>query len=94
MIKVSVMYSKGDDVNFDMEYYKTAHMAIVDRTMKPARWDIDSGVDGPYVAVGNLYFESMEAFQAGVGAAGEAMADIPNFTNAENAMQVSEIVEV
>ena len=31
--------------------------------------------------------------QAAVGQAGEAMADVPNFTNAEGAMQVSEIVE-
>jgi len=93
MIKVSVMYSKGDEVNFDMDYYKSTHMSIVERTMKPTRWEIDSGVDGPYVAVGNLYFDSMEAMQAGTGAAGEAMADIPNFTNAETAMQVSEVVD-
>ena len=94
MIKVSVMYPKGEGITFDMDYYKTTHFAIVDRTMKPSRWDIESGVDGPYVAIGNLYFESMDAMQAAVGQAGEAMADMANFTNAEGAMQVSEIVEV
>ena len=60
---------------------------------KPARWDIESGINGPYIAVGNLYFESMEAMQAGMGSAGEALADVPNFTNAESAVQVSEIVD-
>lgn len=94
MIKVSVMYPKNDDATFDMDYYKTKHMAIVDRTMKPARWDIDSGVDGPYIAVGNLYFDSMEALQAGMADAGEAQADVPNFTNTTSHVQVSEIVHV
>ncbi len=93
MIKVSVMYPKGDEITFDMDYYKTTHFEIVDRTMKPTRWDIDSGVDGPYVAIGNLYFDSMEALQAGMADAGEALADIANFTNAESTTQVSEIVE-
>jgi len=93
MIKVSVMYPKGDDATFDMEYYKTKHMEIVDRTMKPAKWDIESGIDGPYVAIGNLYFESMEALQAGMAAAGEAQADVPNFSNITSAVQVSEIVD-
>lgn len=93
MIKVSVMYPNGDDITFDMDYYKSTHFEIVDRTMKPARWEIDSGMDGPYIAVGNLYFESMEAMQAGMGGAAEALADIPNFTNAESAVQVSEVVD-
>ena len=93
MIKVSVMYPSGDDATFDMEYYKTAHMEIVDRTMKPSKWEIESGVDGPYVAIGNLYFESMDAMQAGMAGAGEALADIPNFTNTESAVQVSQIVD-
>jgi len=35
----------------------------------------------------------MEAMQAGMGGAGEALADIPNFTNTESAVQVSQIVE-
>jgi uncharacterized protein (TIGR02118 family) len=92
MIKVSVMYPKSDGVTFDIDYYKTTHMAIVDRTMKPSKWEIDSGMDGPYIAIGHLYFESPEALAAAMGEGAEAMADIPNFTNAEAAMQVSEVV--
>ena len=48
MIKVSVMYPKGDDTTFDIEYYKTTHMDIVERTMKPAKIEIDSGNDRPW----------------------------------------------
>ena len=93
MIKVSVMYPKSDDATFDMEYYKTKHMAIVDRTMKPTKWDIESGIDGPYVTIGNLYFESMEALQAGMGEAAEAQADVANFTNTTSMVQVSQILD-
>ncbi len=92
MIKVSVMYPKSEGATFDMDYYKTAHMEIVDRTMKPTKWEIDSGMDGPYIAIGHLYFDSPEAMGAGLAEAGEATADIANFTNAEAAFQISEVV--
>ena len=92
MIKVSVMYPKSDDATFDMDYYKTKHMEIVDRTMKPTKWEIDSGMDGPYIAIGHLYFDSPEVLAAAMGEGGEAMADVPNFTNAQAAMQVSQVI--
>ena len=92
MIRVSVMYPKSEGSTFDMEYYETKHMAIVDATMKPTKWEIDSGVDGPYMAIGHLFFESMDAMGAAMGGAGDAMADVPNFTNIESAIQISEII--
>jgi uncharacterized protein (TIGR02118 family) len=92
MIKVSVMYPKSEGATFDMEYYKTKHMAIVDETIKPVKWEIDCGLDGPYLAIGHLFFDSMEAMGAAMGNGAAAMADVPNFTNAEAALQISEIV--
>jgi uncharacterized protein (TIGR02118 family) len=86
------MYPKSEGATFDMDYYKTTHMAIVDRTMKPTKWEVDSGMDGPYIAIGHLFFESPEALGAAFGEAAESQADIPNFTNAEAAIQISEIV--
>ncbi len=94
MIKVSVLYPKTDGASFDMEYYKTKHFEIVDRTMKPTRWEIESGIDGPYEAAGHLYFDSMEAMQAGMGGAAEAQGDVPNFTTITSVVQVSNMVEV
>ena len=67
-------------------------MAIVDATIKPARWEVDGGVDFPHMAIGHLYFDSMDAVGAGMGNAVGALADVPNLTNADAAMQVSEIV--
>ena len=93
MIKVSVMYPKADGATFDIEYYKNTHFDIVDRTMKPARWEIDAGLDGPYCAIGNLYFESIESMEAGMGQAAEAQADVVNFTNMTAIVQVSRVVD-
>jgi uncharacterized protein (TIGR02118 family) len=92
MIKVSVLYPKSEGTTFDMEYYRDTHMAIVDRTMKPAKWEIDAGTDGPYVAMGHLFFDSMDALGAAFGEAAESQADIPNFTNATPEIQISEVV--
>ena len=93
MIKASVLYPTGDDITFDLDYYKTTHMDIVKRTMKPERIEVDSGQNGPYIAAGHLYFDSGEALQAALGQGGEANADIPNFTNATPVIQVSEVFE-
>jgi uncharacterized protein (TIGR02118 family) len=93
MIKVSVLYPKGDGVTFDMDYYKSTHMEIVNRTMKPSKVEIDSGIDGPYLAIGHLYFESQEAMGAGLADASEATADVANFTNAQPGFQISQTVD-
>ncbi len=94
MIKVSVMYPKTEGASFDMEYYKTKHFEIVDRTMMPSKWEIDAGIDGPYETVAHLYFDSMEAMQAGMGEASEAAADVPNFTTIQSVVQIANVVEV
>lgn len=95
MIRVSVMYPAGDGATFDMDYYKSTHMPLVQRVMPGViRTECDQAIDGPNIAVGHLYFESMEAMNAAMAAgAGEAMADIPNFTNTQAAIQVSQMVE-
>ena len=92
MIKVSVMYPSGDDATFDMDYYKTKHMEIVDRTIKPARWDVESGIRRSVHCGGQLVLRvDGRLCKLAWQVQGEALADIPNFTNAESAVQVSQI---
>ena len=96
MIKLSVMYPAGEGVTFDMDYYRDQHMAIVQRTLNPSKIEIDQGADGqPFVAIGHLLWESAEDMQAGMmhPDAGEATADVPNFTNATPQMQMSTTVQ-
>ena len=56
------------------------------------KWEIDSGVDGPYVAIGHLYFDSMDSMGSAMGNGAEAMGDVPNFTDIESAIQISEVL--
>jgi uncharacterized protein (TIGR02118 family) len=96
MIKMSVLYPSGDDVTFDVDYYRTKHAEIVNRVLKPTRFEIDKGIEGqPFVVIGHLFFDSTEAMQEGMRSpdAGEPMADIPNFTNARPQIQISEVVQ-
>jgi uncharacterized protein (TIGR02118 family) len=96
MIRVSMMYPVSDGATFNLDYYKTTHMGdIVMRTPGVIRFEIDQAIDGPYFMIGQIYFESAEALDAAVNGptAGEAWADVPNFTNIQPVMQVSRILE-
>jgi uncharacterized protein (TIGR02118 family) len=104
MIRVSVMYKNVQGATFDHDYYRTKHMALVREKFTPfglVRVEIDQGiVDGgggpaPMVAIGYMVFESMEALQKAMAspALAELEADIPNFTNIEPVIQVSQLIE-
>jgi uncharacterized protein (TIGR02118 family) len=64
------------------------------------RWEVDKGVAGgapgapaPFIAVGHLYFDSVDAFQAAMKPHGkELFADVPNFTNITPQVQIAEII--
>ncbi len=94
MIKVSVTYPSGEDTTFDHDYYANSHVPLCLTTWNPVKSEIDKGIDGPNVAGVHFYFETMDAFQAALGATGtgEVMADVANYTNIQPVMQVSEIV--
>lgn len=93
MIKLSVLYPAGDGATFDVKYYAETHMAeIVARDMAPVRTEVDAQLDGPYIAMGHLYFESMDDLQAAIANSDAATADIPNFTNVEPVTQTSRVV--
>jgi len=51
-------------------------------------------ISGPDVAAVHFFFESMDQFQAAMGAPGTAdvMADVANYTNIAPVMQISEVV--
>lgn len=103
MIKVSVLYPSGDGNTFDMNYYSTKHFALVERVFGTAlkSYSIDKGLAGgtpdapaPYLAVGHLYFETLEDFQNALGPNAETLAnDAPNYTNAQPIILISEIIQ-
>jgi uncharacterized protein (TIGR02118 family) len=51
------------------------------------------GAPAPFVCVGHLYFNSVDDFQKGIVTHGkELMGDVPNYTNIQPRVQISEIV--
>ena len=101
MIKVSVLYPTAPGCKFDMEYYLTQHMPMVQQKLGPAckRMAVEEGIAGgapgtpaTYVAMGHLYFDSTDAFQAAFAPHAQSiLADIPNYTNTQPTIQVSEV---
>ncbi len=101
MIKVSVFYPNDEGTSFDMDYYCNNHMPMVRERLGDACKDsaVEGGLVGgtpnsapPYVAMGHLYFDSVEDFQSSFGPhADEIMGDVPNYTNIEPVIQVSQV---
>jgi uncharacterized protein (TIGR02118 family) len=101
VIKVSVLYPNTAGCKFDMEYYLTRHMPMVQQKLGPAckRMAVEQGIAGgapgapaTYVAMGHLYFDSTDAFQAAFAPHAQSiLADIPNYTDTQPTIQVSEV---
>lgn len=101
MIKVSVLYPNGQGSRFDMTYYCTRHIPMVQERLGAAvkGVSVEQGLSGAepgsgptYVAMGHLLFDSVEAFEAAFGPhAAAILEDIPNYTNVKPAIQVSEV---
>ena len=98
MIKVSVLYPQRAGAKFDMAYYCDSHMPLVQRVLRPAIKGIavDKGVAGgtpAYVAIGHLWFDSVASFEGAFGPnADKILSDIPNYTNIEPIVQISEVM--
>ena len=102
MIKVSVLYPNSDGCKFDVDYYCKSHLPMVRDKLGAACQGIaaDKGLGGgepgskpTYVAMAHLFFQSVEAFQAAFGPQAEAiLADIPNYTDVQPLIQISEVM--
>jgi uncharacterized protein (TIGR02118 family) len=103
MFRVSVMYPNQEGTKFNLEYYRTTHMELAKKLLKPfglIRTEMDRGISGgggqpaPYICVGQLYFESRDGYDRAVAEVGSIMrGDIPNFTNTTPIRQISEILD-
>ena len=102
MTKVSVMYPAGENITFDMDYYCNTHLPLVGEllgdylkgsTVKKGLGGAAPGSTAPYAGIGIMYFDSVEDFGKAFGPNAEKiMGDLPNFTNAEPIVQVSEVL--
>ncbi len=103
MIKVTILYPNGNGKTFDMDYYSKKHMPMVADLLGDSlkHMNIDRGISGrtpdepiPYLAIGYLYFDKLSAYQNSFGPnADEIVGDIPNFTNIQPIVQISEVLQ-
>jgi uncharacterized protein (TIGR02118 family) len=101
MIHVTVLYPNGPGATFDMSYYTGKHLPMVRAKCGPAcravqaELGVGAGEPGskpPYIAIGRLVFDSVEAFQSAFAPhAGEILADVPNYTNTRPVVQIGEL---
>lgn len=101
MIKVSVFYPNTAGSTFDMQYYLDIHMPMVKQRLGAALKGqaVEQGLGGgqpgsppAYLAMGHLLFESVDAFQqAWTPHADAIVGDVPNYTNTQPTIQLSEV---
>jgi uncharacterized protein (TIGR02118 family) len=96
MIRLSVLYPATEGATFDHDYYRDQHVPLAVKTWGlDESYEIDKGVDGPYVAAVHFRFESIEALQAAMAAEGTGaiMADVANYTDIVPVLQTSEVID-
>jgi uncharacterized protein (TIGR02118 family) len=101
VIRVSVFYPYGPGATFDMAYYLDTHMPLVKRlaggllraqAVEQGLSGMATGSPPPFLAMGHLVFESVADFQQVLKEHGPAiLADVPNYTNTQPTIQVSEV---
>ena len=94
MIRFSVLYPATDGATFDHDYYRDHHVPLACRTWGLDGAEIDRGVTGPYVAAVHFRFESAEAMNQALAAAGTVavIEDVKNYTSITPVQQISEVV--
>ncbi|MEM9001748.1 MAG: EthD family reductase [Bacteroidota bacterium] len=103
MVKVAILYPNGEGKTFDMDYYANKHMPMVANLFGDALklLAIDKGISGrtpdepmPYLAVGYFYFEKLSDYENSFGPNAEKiLSDIPNYTNIQPVVQISEVIQ-
>jgi uncharacterized protein (TIGR02118 family) len=101
MIKVSVMYPNSPNATFDIDYYCNIHIPMVSELLGSVvkGGSVDFGLAGgeidekaPFIAIGCLTFDTVEDFKTSFDPhAEEIMSDIPNYTNTQPQIQISEV---
>ena len=103
MIQFYVLYPRTEGGRFDHAYYRDRHMPMVAQKLGSAcrSYEIDKGLAGgapgapsPYHAACSITCDSLESLQQAMAPHGKAIrADLPNYTDAQPVVWISEVVE-
>jgi glc operon protein GlcG len=101
VVKISVLYPNHPDTTFDMSYYLNCHIKLVQQLLAPRLKGVavEKGIcgrhaDSPssYVVMAHRLFESIADYHASFEPHAETIVcDIPNYTNSQPTIQISEI---
>jgi len=101
MVKVSVLYPNKPGSRFDVEYYLNTHMPMAARLLGPAvkAITVEIGHPGPgpedtppFAAICGFTSETVEDFMGAFSpVASQLQGDIPNYTDIEPVIQISDI---
>jgi uncharacterized protein (TIGR02118 family) len=102
MVCVSVLYPYAPGKRFDHDYYARNHMPMVMALCKTSgiiRYEIDRGLasgtpgsSAPFTCIGRLYFNTAQEFQKAMESHGpEILGDVPNYTDIDLQIQISEM---
>jgi uncharacterized protein (TIGR02118 family) len=94
MISMTILYPKTEDSTFDMDYYTSSHMPLLAKAMGDGckGWGAATVMSDKHAAIGWILIDSMETFNAGMGAHGaEIMADVANYTNQQPEVIMGEV---
>ncbi len=99
---ITVLYENLEDATFDLDYYMSTHMPLVDEKFKPfglKGWRVLKAVGTPFgedalfSIIANLEFDTADQFKAAVAAeGGPVFGDVPNFSNKSPVVVIGDLV--
>ena len=102
MFKVTVLYPRSAEDDFNIAYYLDVHTPLVKELLGPwglVKVDIEVGIAGAapgsepvYKLICGIYFSDLQSLQTGMDAEGPTLiADFANFTSVTPVMQISRV---
>jgi uncharacterized protein (TIGR02118 family) len=100
MVRATFSYLNTPSTHFDFSYYVEQHIPRARGLLNPLRVEVDRCLSGEergslprYICVVYLYFASLEDYLSALSAHGDELGrDVPNYTNAELEVLVSEVI--
>jgi uncharacterized protein (TIGR02118 family) len=100
MIRATFSYLAAPSAHFDFTYYVEHHIPLARRLLAPVRVEVDRGVSGEErgtvprsVCVAHLYFATLDDYYDALATHGDELGrDVPNYTDAELEILVSELI--
>ena len=96
--EVTILYPSAPDAKFDMSYYLSTHMPLVQEKWAPEGllgWKVlQFPADAAYSVQATLQFADLETFQkAASGEAAKAIfGDVPNFSNQQPTLLTGKVM--